>query len=967
MNKNLGRHAGLGLLLLSLILLAACGEGGGTSGETTKGNKKQALPPDLVITALSTAPTAVAPGQSISLSSTVTNQGNGPSDYFIVGFHLSTDAIYGNGDDIPFSALRVVNSLAVGESSTDSTKLTVPSSTPPGSYILCVKADDKNMVTESDKTNNTRCLYPLTLQIEVLKHWDGAIAGDGFGFFVKKLRDNGGDPDNPRQDGTPDFIVSRVQGAGGGAVSVYSGKDQSPIFSIPGTGWSYAVDAGDLNHDGVPDLFVGDRSTNSAQAYSGFDGSPLPGLAFNSNAGPDDFGVSVAAIGDINGDGIPDLMVGASGGDYVVLYSGKDGSLIKRIDSPNGNDNFGMSVSAAGDLDGDGTPDFIVGAPGAKPGGMDGAGRAFVFSGQVDANGDFPNLYYRDGERTGDGFGGCCGAIDTVGDLNGDGKMELAVAASNAFSKQMHSAGSIYLFDGGTPPPTGLPLVPSLLLPFERPDGLGPMRFDGEAPDSLLGGSLCGCGWIARMGDLNGDGYPEFMAGASETDIGTESNAGRVLIFSGYDGSVLSRIDNPAPNFIPHYFGVSGANLGDLYGDGKIEVLVGAGEREKSDPGAVYLIRLNAIPKFQVTYPDLNITNVSPDSGTVNAGAMLSVTDIVKNQGYIPTGAFKIGFHLSANAIYGDSDDLVIATIRSVGSLPSGASSTGTTSLTIPSTTPAGSFYVCAAADSGQSVTETNEANNTRCSATTVTVPPPDLVMTAISTTASAVTQGENISLSDTVENQGGSSAGGFMIAFHLSTNAVFGDGDDIPFTATQSVGSLGVGMSQNVTKTLTVPVTAFVGSYYICAAVDYGKAVVEGDEDNNSLCTASTIQVTRPDLLMTQVTPNASSVGGGQTLSVTYTVKNQGLVSSDGFKINYHLSLNTNYGDSDDVVISTFLLISSLSAGVSKTATTNLSIPSNTPPQNYYVCAMADSLNAVVETDEKNNTLCSGGTVTVQ
>jgi len=363
---------------------------------------------------------------------------------------------------------------------------------------------------------------------------------------------------------------------------VYSGKDHSLIFQKNGTGWSYTVDAGDLNGDGVPDLFVGEMTqtpTPRARAFSGLNGSPIPGLVFYSDGIDDGFGVCVSSIGDITGDGVTELIVGALD-NYVVIYSGADGSRVKRIDGPVGQsgDDFGISVSEAGDVNGDGTPDFIVGDNTAP----NGAGSAFVFSGRIDQ--DFPIIYRLDGENPGDLFGGCCGSVDTVGDLNGDGRMDLAVTALEASPSGKLAAGSVYIFDGATG------------TPFQRFDGQGPMRFDGENPGDLLGGEpSCTCGWISVVGDLNLDGYPDFMMGAVGATVNNEPYAGRVLIFSGYDTSVLLRIDNPDSNYTPHFFGVSGATLGDLDGDGTIEVIIGAFDTtvDGSGLGSAYLLSIS--------------------------------------------------------------------------------------------------------------------------------------------------------------------------------------------------------------------------------------------------------------------------------------------------------------------------------------------------------------------------------------
>ena len=369
----------------------------------------------------------------------------------------------------------------------------------------------------------------------------------------------------------------------------------------------------------------------------------------------------------------------------------------------------------------------------------------------------------------------------------------------------------------------------------------------------------------------------------------------------------------------------------------------------------------------QVTRPDLIVTAVTPNSGTVSSTATLSVTDSVKNQGIVSAGSSKVGYSLSVDTTYGNGDDIAIATTRTIASLAAGATNTATTTLTIPATTPPGTYYVCAKADSAGAVTELDETNNTLCSGVTVSVPQSDLIMSAVSTTATVLAPGGTLTLPNTAKNQGAFPAGNFLVAFDLSPTASYTDAGAVAFTTTRSVTSLAAGASSTATTVLTIPTTTSLGTYYVCAMADSANTVSESNETNNSLCTSTTVQVARPDVIMTAVTPNAGTVNQGATLSVTDTVKNQGpLATGVSMRVGYHLSTNTTYGDGDDVAITTTRTVTSLAAGASSTVTTNLTIPATTPPGTYYVCAMGDTLNQVVESDETNNTLCSSVTVSV-
>jgi len=248
--------------------------------------------------------------------------------------------------------------------------------------------------------------------------------------------------------------------------------------------------------------------------------------------------------------------------------------------------------------------------------------------------------------------------------------------------------------------------------------------------------------------------------------------------------------------------------------------------------------------KVTVTDPDLVMTAVTPAATTVNQGASLAVSTTVKNQGLVVSGASKVAFRLSLNNVYGDADDVAITATRSVAGLATGASSTGSSTLTIPATTAPNSYYLCAKADSANTVVETDEGNNTLCSSTQVTVPPPDLIVSALSTTATTGTAGGSISISNSVKNQGGSKAGSSIVAFHLSTNTTYGDGDDIVSTTTRTISSLAIAGTSSASSTVKIPAAIPSGVYYMCVRADDADTVAESDETNNAACTATTFAI---------------------------------------------------------------------------------------------------------------------------
>ncbi len=251
---------------------------------------------------------------------------------------------------------------------------------------------------------------------------------------------------------------------------------------------------------------------------------------------------------------------------------------------------------------------------------------------------------------------------------------------------------------------------------------------------------------------------------------------------------------------------------------------------------------LSSTASVQITLtnlPDL-LPSVSVSAKTTVPGSNLPTTNSIFNLGVTATGPFVVSFHLSRDIAYGGTDDIPLATTRSISSLNGGAINTDTTSLAIPATTPVGNYYVCAMADSGSVVTEFNEQNNSSCSATTIRVDFPDLVMTSLSGPTSA-TKGTAISLANTVKNQGGSDAGNFTIRYYLSSDTTITTSDTL--LGSRTVSSLAAGAVNTATTTVTIPSTLSAGTYYLGAIADYNNALTESNENNNAL-TGNTVKV---------------------------------------------------------------------------------------------------------------------------
>jgi subtilase family serine protease len=224
--------------------------------------------------------------------------------------------------------------------------------------------------------------------------------------------------------------------------------------------------------------------------------------------------------------------------------------------------------------------------------------------------------------------------------------------------------------------------------------------------------------------------------------------------------------------------------------------------------------------------PDL-IESSTIVPAAAGAGFALVVSDTVKNQGSGVAGASTTSFYLSANFALDTSD--VFLGSRSVPSLAANATHSGTTSLSIPADTQLGTYFLLVVADSANAVLETAETNNTSYGTTRVG---PDLTVFALAAPSPTVA-GATISVSDTIKNAGGGSAGGSTTRFYLSTNFTF-DSSDVAI-GSRIVSGLAPGATNAGTVPVTIPTGTVAGLYYIIAVTDADDVVTETGETNNT------------------------------------------------------------------------------------------------------------------------------------
>lgn len=380
---------------------------------------------------------------------------------------------------------------------------------------------------------------------EVLRRLEGLGLGDAFGSYVTSGQDLDG-------DGVPDLVIGAPEDRGGGAqtgtVVVVSGRTGGELWRAHGDragaflGERVAVGP-DLDGDGAVDVLARARGTaargDRVVAFGGRTGAPI--RTFTGGSPQDELGTSMAALPDLDGDGVGDLAIGAPAAfgapfaGLVHIVSGGTGLVLRSLTGPGyAQDRFGFAMAVVGDQDGDGVVDLAVTSLGGATRGAN-AGAVHVLSVM-----DGRRLRRIEGATAGDQFGH---ELAAVPDIDGNGRPELL-------------AGSFL--------PSGIGYV-QLLDPLT---GVAHRVIRGAESGDAFGHT------VALIGDLDGDGVPEWAIGAPDAAHPATgyAAAGRVFIHAGRDGARLGAVNGDLERA---HFGYSFAEAGDPDGDGRVDLFVG--------------------------------------------------------------------------------------------------------------------------------------------------------------------------------------------------------------------------------------------------------------------------------------------------------------------------------------------------------------------------------------------------------
>jgi len=427
--------------------------------------------------------------------------------------------------------------------------------------------------------------------------------------------------------------------------------DDNDIFGFA------AASLGDLDGDGVTDIAVGafdddDGGTGRGAVYILFlnsNGSVKSEQKISDTEGSftgtldndDRLGISVASLGDLDGDGVTDIAVGATldddgstnRGAVYILFLNSNGSVKseqKISDTAGGftgtlddQDQFGTSVASLGDLDGDGIPDIAVGAGSDQDGGED---RGAVWILFLDTDGTVKSF-----QKISDLEGGFTGTLDnfdifgisvaSLGDLDGDGVTDIVVGARNDDdgNTDRGAVWILFLDTDGT--------VKSFQKISDTAGG-----FTNELADSDLFGIS-----VASLGDLDGDGVTDIVVGTRDDDGGTDRGAVYILFLNSSGGvksnQKISDLEGDFAGTLDDVdeFGISVVSLGDLDGDGITDIMVASHVDDDggTNRGAVYILFMNGTGNSLSQTENLVSGGSGTDLSSLNGTELQSVSNYV--------------------------------------------------------------------------------------------------------------------------------------------------------------------------------------------------------------------------------------------------------------------------------------------------------------------------------------------------
>lgn len=359
----------------------------------------------------------------------------------------------------------------------------------------------------------------------------------------------------------------------------------------------------------------------------------------------------------------------------------------------------------------------------------------------------------------------------------------------------------------------------------------------------------------------------------------------------------------------------------------------------------------NLVPiKIVNSSVDYIIKNKSVSADSVAAGASIYVTTLIYNQGSTTGRSSNLGYYLSSDSVWNESDLLLGFTLGYA--INPRDSSYNNQYLIIPDSIPVGNYYLILKADYLNEVLETNEKNNLAKIKIVVDAPSIDLVVKNPSTYSTTAIAGNSLYLSSYVYNNGNSTSNSSDVGYYFSSDSIWDASD--AFIGYFQGYFLYPGSGNYYSSYGLIPDSITEGTYYILFKADYLNNESEINENNNVASLKIKIILPAIDLVVQYPTISSTNVSSGGNINVTSSIYNIGNVNSSSSDVGYYLSKDSTWDVSD-----TYLGYSSgygLYPGSSSYNYSYVTIPESTPVGKYYILFKADYLNNESEANESNN-----------
>jgi subtilase family serine protease len=919
---------------------------------------------DLDIISMST-PTTTGSGQSLVITDTIKNIGGGAAEASVTQFYLSTDSTIDSSDILLGS--RSVPALTAGEISTGSTTVTVPESTAPANWYIVARADAEEIVLEVSETNNT---YTRTIGIgpdlDITAFSVPSASGQGQSIVITDTTKNmGGGTAEPSStqfylssDSTVDPTDALLGGRNVSALAPGAYSYGSTTLTIPeetsGGSWyivakadgeEAVLETSEINNTYARSIKIGsDLNITSLSAPT----TASPGQSIVITDTTKNIGGGVAApsltqfylsinttveASDIllGGRSVPSLTAGASsagstsvtipedtsaGNWYIVAKADGEDVIAETSET---NNTYAWLINTGPDLDITSMSTPTTSSP----------GQSIIISDTTKNMGGgiaVPSLtqFFLSDNSTIDASDALLGSRNVPSLAAGSS----STGSTNVTIPEGTVSGNWYIIAKAD----GEEVVPETSETnntYTRTIGIGPdlnvLSITAPATASP-GQNIVVSDTTRNMG--GGTAAPSQTQFYLSSDSTVDS-----------DDSLLGSRSVPALTAGGYSYGSTSLSIPESASGGNWYIVA------KADGG-------DAVPETSEnnnTYSrsikigsDLGIMSLSIPA-TAGAGQSIVITDTTRNIGGGLADASLTQFYLSVNTVVDTSDSLLGS--RSVPALAAGATSTGSTTVTIPESIAGGNWYIVAKADGEDAVPETSETNNTYARLIRIGS---DLDITYMSTPVTAG-QGQSIVITETTKNIGGGTADASLTQFYLSTNGTIDTSDTL--LGGRSVPALASGTYSTGSTTVTIPEETAAGTWYIIARADGEEVVVETSETNNTYTRSIGIG---PDLDITALS-SPSTASSGQNIVLSDTTKNMGGGSAAPTQTQYYLSTN-GIVDTSDILLGS-RNVPALTAGTYSYGSMTVTIPEGTAAGRWYIIAKADGEEIVIETAEYNNT----------